>query len=222
MFAMHVGAAQIFLRNFLMRHGFYHIGAGHEHIAAATHHHREIGERGRIHRTPGAGPHDQRNLRHHAARQHVALENFSETRQRIHAFLNPRTAGIVDPDNRRAHFHRHVLHFADFFGVGLRQRPTKHGEILTIHEHQAAIDGALTRNYAIARDFFAGHIEIDAAMLDEHVIFLETIGVEQHLQPLARGEFTFFVLPVDAGLTTPKPCGFALQFEFFNNSDGVH
>ena len=67
-----------------------------------------------------------------------------------------------------------------------------------IDEHHAAVDRAVAGDAAVARDFVVFHAEIGAAMLDEHVVFLEGIGVEQDFQPLARGELALGVLRLDA------------------------
>ena len=46
----------------------------------------------------------QRNLWDDARGQHIALENLGVSGQRCHAFLDARTAGIVEPDHGRADF----------------------------------------------------------------------------------------------------------------------
>ena len=50
-----------------------------------------------------------------------------------------------------------------------------------------------------------GHAEVDAAVLDEHVPLLERVGVEQHLDPLARGEASLRVLRFDSGRPAALP-----------------
>ena len=222
MFAMHVGTAQVFLAHFFMGHGFHDVRAGHEHVARPTDHHGEIGQRGAVNGTPGARPHDNGNLRDDARGQHVALEDFGEPGERIDTLLNAGTARIVEADDGRAHFHRHVLHFADFLGVVLGQRAAEHGEILAVDEHEAAVDGALASDDAIARNLVLFHAEIGAAMLHEHVVFLEGIRIEQDFQALARGQLAFFMLGTNAGCPTPDSRRFAAKFEFFNNRHGVH
>jgi hypothetical protein len=49
------------------------------------------------------------------------------------------------------------------------------------------------------------HPEIDAAMGDEHVVFLEAALVEQHVDPLPRGQLALGVLAVDALLPAAQP-----------------
>src|SRR4029077_398967 len=65
------------------------------------------------------------------------------------------------------------------------------------NEDEPAVDRAVAGDDAVARDLLFGHPEIAAAMLDEHIPFLEGIGVEQSPQPLARGQLAFLVLRLD-------------------------
>jgi hypothetical protein len=53
-------------------------------------------------------------------------------------------------------------------------------------------------DHAVAGHLLLGHAEVGAAVLDEHVPFLEGALVQQQLQPLARGELALGVLRVDA------------------------
>ena len=59
-----------------------------------------------------------------------------------------------------------------------------------------------------------GHAEIDAVVLDVHVELLEAAFVEQHLEPLARGQLALGVLRIDALLAPAHPRGGAAAFEF--------
>ena len=58
------GAAELFLRHFLMGHGLDDFRASHEHIRRVTHHKNEIGHGWGIHRTTGTRAHYQRDLRY--------------------------------------------------------------------------------------------------------------------------------------------------------------
>ncbi len=82
----------------LMRHRLHHIGAGDEHVGAVLHHEDEVGHRRRIDGAAGAGTHDQRDLRHDARGEHVALEDIGIARQRGDAFLDARAAAVVEAD----------------------------------------------------------------------------------------------------------------------------
>ena len=201
----------------LVRHRLHHVGAGDEHVGAVLHHEDEVGHRRRIDRAAGAGPHDQRHLRHHARGQHVALEHLGIAGERGDALLDARAAAVIEADHRRAHLHRLVHDLADLLGMGLRQRAAEDGEVLAEDEDQPAVDRAVAGDHAVARDLLLRHAEIRGAVLDEHVPFLEGAGVEQQLEPLARGELALGVLRLDAPLAAAAACRLALLLELAKN-----
>ncbi len=61
----------------------------------------EVGHRRRVDRAAGARAHDQADLRDHAGAADVAEEDVAVGAERDHALLDPRAAGVVDPDHRR-------------------------------------------------------------------------------------------------------------------------
>ena len=219
---MRIGATQFFLCHHLVRHGFDHVGAGDEHIGAAAHHDDKIGQRRRIDRTARAWPHDHGNLRNDAARQHVALENLGKSAQAVHTFLNARTAGIEQADHGCSDFDRHIHDLANLLRVGFGKRAAENGEILAVDEDDAAVDGAVTGDAAVAGDFLVVHVEVGAAMLDEHVVFLEGIRIHQHVDALARGELALGVLRFDAHLAAALAGAVAFLLEFGNDGSFGH
>ena len=100
------------------------------------------------------------------------------------------------------------------------QRAAEHGEILTEHEDDPAVDGAVAGDHPVAGNGGVGHAEVGAAVLDEHVPFLEAAVVEKQLDAFARAELAFGMLRVDALLAAAPARGLALAFELFN--DVVH
>ncbi len=86
------------------------------------------------------------------------------------------------------------------------------------------MDGAVAGHAAIPRKLLLIHAKMRAAMFDEHVVFFEGVGVEQHFQPLARGELAFFMLRVDALFTAAHTGGvtaaFQLQIDGDSRGDG--
>ena len=189
------GAAQFLLRHRLVRHRFHHFRAGDEHVRRILHHEDEVGHRRRIHRAAGAGSHDQRHLRNDTRGQHVALEHLGIAGKRGDALLDARSAGIVEPDHRRADLHRLVHDLADLLGMRLRERAAKHREVLAEDKNQPAVDRAVAGDDAVARDLLLADAEIMAAVLDKHVPLLERAGIEQDIEPLARGELARRVAP---------------------------
>ena len=59
--------------------------------------------------------------------------------------------------------------------------------------------------------------EIVAAVLDEHVPFLEGTGVEQQFEPLARGELAAEVLGFDAAHPAARPGRLPLLLQAVEN-----
>ena len=110
---VHRGASQLLLRHVLARHGLHDLRAREEHVRRLLLHDDEVGQRGRIDGAAGAGTEDGRNLRNHARRHHVALENVGVAGQRVDTLLNSGAARIVDADAGRAVAQRHVHHLAD-------------------------------------------------------------------------------------------------------------
>ncbi len=68
--------AQLFRRDRFVGDRLHHIRSGHEHIGGVLHHEDKVSNGRRVHGAAGAGTHDQRNLRHHAGGQHVALKHL--------------------------------------------------------------------------------------------------------------------------------------------------
>ena len=104
-----------------------------------------------------------------------------------------------------------------FSACASRERAAEHGEVLAEDEDQAAVDRAVAGDHAVAGHLLLGHAEIAAAMLDEHVPFLEGAGIEQHLDALARGELALGVLGLDALLAAAGARGRALLFELLED-----
>jgi hypothetical protein len=123
-------AAEFFGGHVFVGHRLDHFRAGDEHVRRVLDHEDEVGHRRAIDRAAGAGPHDQRNLRHHARGENVALEDVGVTGERRDTFLDARPAGVVETDHRGADLDRVVHDLADLFGVRFRQRAAEDGEIL--------------------------------------------------------------------------------------------
>ena len=102
---MYAGTAQVFLRYVLTRYGLHYLRSGQEHVADAFEHHHEVRQSRRIHGTTGTRAADTRNLGHYAAGLNVALEDVTESGQRVNAFLNAGAAGVVQSDTGSTHLH---------------------------------------------------------------------------------------------------------------------
>ena len=149
--------------------------------------------------------------------KHVAFENLGIAGKRIDAFLNACAAGIVEAKHRGADLHGHVHDLADLGGVHARQCTAEDGEILAEHINETAIYGPMPGDHAIARNSLRLHAEVDRAVLDKHVVFLERTGIQQHVDTLASRQLTFGVLRLDASLSTALSRGRAPTLEFFQH-----
>ena len=214
---VHAGAAQLLGRHGLVGNGLHHVRPGHEHVARVLHHEDEIGHGRRVDIAAGARPHDDRDLRDDAGRQHVAQEYLAVPTERGYPLLDARAARIEQPDDGGSVLQRHVLDLHDLPGVRLRQRPAEHGEVLGEHVDDATVDGAPARDHAVARDLGLLHAEVVAAVLDVHVELLEGVVVHQELDALPRGELAAFVLGVDACLSAPEPRRRPTPLQFFQH-----
>ena len=197
-------AAELLLRHVLVRDRLDDVRPGHEHVARALHHHREVGDGRRVDGAAGARPHDGRDLRDDARGERVAQEDVGVARQRHHAFLDPRAARVVEADHRRALPHRQVHDLHDLRGVGLRQRPAEHGEVLREGVDDAPVDAAEARHDAVAGNHLVLHPEVAAAVDDQLVDLLERPRVEQQFHPLPRGQLAGLVLALEARLAAAQ------------------
>ena len=190
-----LGAAELLFRHFLVRHRPQHVRAGHEHVARVLDHDVEVGNRRRVDGAAGAGPHNRRDLRDDARGERVSQEDVGVAAEREHAFLDARAPRVVQPDDRRAHLHRQIHDLDDLGGVGLRQRTAEDGEVLGKGVDRAALDPSRAGDNAVAGNDLLVHAEVEAAVGDEFVDFVEAPGIEEEIDPLTRRELSGVVLP---------------------------
>src|SRR3984893_4672827 len=111
------GAAEFFLRNVFVRYRLDYVRTGDEHVRRVLDHHVEIGDGRAVDCATGTWSHDATNLRHDAAGQCVTQKNLRVTTETDDPFLNPRSARVVEADDRGADLHRQIHHFANLLGV---------------------------------------------------------------------------------------------------------
>ena len=190
---MHPGSAQILGGDVLVGDGLDHARAGDEHVRGVLDHEDEIGDRGAVDRTAGAGSHDAGDLGHDAAGPDIAVKDLAVGGQGIHALLDARPARIVEADDRGAHLDRQIHDLADLLGMGLAERTAEHGEILTEDKHLATVDGAVTGDDAVAKISFLLAQTTAPADFEDIELFKGTI-VQQQIEPLPRGQLALLVL----------------------------
>ena len=72
------------------------------------------------------------------------------------------------------------------------QRAAADGEVLAEGGHDAAIHQAGAGDDAVARERFFFHAEMVAVVIGVHAPFLEGAGLEQRVEPVARGHHALF------------------------------
>ena len=97
------------------------------------------------------------------------------------------------------------------------KRAAEHGEVLREDEHHPAVHGPPPGDHAVTGNGLRRHIEIDAAVLDEHVVFLETAFVEQELDSFPRRQFPLCVLGIDSFLAAAQAGRVALPLQLTQN-----
>ena len=193
-------AAELLERRLLAGHGLHHVWPGDEHVARLLDHEDEVRHRRRVHGAARARSHDQADLRDHAAALDVADEYVAVGAERDHAFLDPRSAGVVDPDHGAADLRGQIHDLAHLLGHHLAERATEHGEVLTEHAHATAVDRAVPGHHGIAVGPVLLHLEVRGPVAHERVELLERARIEQLLDPLARGVLALGVLLLDGDL----------------------
>ncbi len=182
----------------LVRHRLDDVGAGDEHVARPVHHDREVRHDRRVHGAARAWTHDHGDLRDDPGRQDVAREDPRVARERRHALLDARAAGVVEADDRCAHLHRQVHDLADLLRVRLGERSAEDREVLAEEEDEPAVDRAVAGDDAVAEEVLVAQPELVRPVRDEGVELDEAPGVEQEVDALPRRELPPGVLPLDA------------------------
>src|SRR6266849_2008958 len=219
-----VGAAQLLLRHLLVRHGADHVGTGDEHVAGVLHHEDEVGHGGGVDRAAGPRTHDAGDLRDDARGEHVAEKDVGVAGEADDALLDARSARVVETDHGRAGLHGEVHDLHHLLGEGAGEAAAEDGEVLREDEHQAAVDGAVAGDHAVAVDLSLRHAEVAAAVGLEAVELDEAARIEELLDPVPRGALALGVAPGDALLAAAEQrlAVTALELgEIFLDSHGV-
>ena len=161
---------------------------------------------GRVDRAARARAEDERELRHDAGRLHVSPEDLRVAGERDDSLLDPRTAGVVDPDHRAAVLDRHVHHLADLLGEDLGKRAAEDGEVLGEDEHLAPEDLAVAGDDRVAVRPVRHRVEVGVAVPDVPVELDERARVEQLLDPFPRQQLPALPLPRDRLLVAGMRC----------------
>jgi hypothetical protein len=124
----------------------------------------------------------------------VPAEDLREQAERDDAFLDPRAAAVVDPDDRAAVLQREVHDLDDLLAVDLAERAAEDREVLRIHAHGTAVDRAVSRDDSVAVRTVLLQAEVGGAVAGELVQLRETPLVQQEIDPFAGGQLALRVL----------------------------
>src|SRR5207237_7923662 len=130
----------------------------------------------------------ERDLLDDARALHVAPEDLRVARERDDTLLDPRSARVVDPDQRTAEPRGQVHHLADLLGEDLREAAAEDGEVLREDEDLAPEDRAVAGDDGVAVRAALHHPEVRLAVADVAVELDERARVAESLGPLAREE----------------------------------
>ena len=167
---------------------------GDKHVGGLLHHEDEVGHGRGVDCPPGGGTHDRRDLGDYPAPDGVPIKDLAIAAQRVDALLNAGPPRVVQSHQGRPGLQGQIHHLANLLGVHLPQGTGPGGEVLGIGKDYPALHLAETGDHPVRRDFHLLHPEVDAAMGDEQVGFLEAPGVEKKLQALPGAELARGVL----------------------------
>ena len=211
---VHRRAAQLLEGDLLVRDRLDDVGARHEHVGGVLDHEDEVGDGGRVDGAARARPHHGGDLRHDARGQRVAQENVGVARERHHALLDPRAAGIVQPDHGHARLHGEVHDLADLARVRLGERAAEDREVLCEGEDGAAVDAPRARHHAVTRDALGVHAEVVVLVDHEAIHLRERPLVEEDFESLAGRFLPRLVLALDPLRPARRVGGVVAAVEF--------
>jgi hypothetical protein len=100
--------------------------------------------------------------------------------------------------------------------MAFAQRSAEHGEVLREDVDKPAVDSSGTGNDAVSRERLRLHSEVDAIVLDVHVIFFEAALIEKDAETLAGGQPTLCMLRRNALFAAAELGRFTPIFELFD------
>src|SRR4029079_10239371 len=103
------------------------------------------------------------------------------------ALLDAGATAVVQTDERRTNRFRQVHHLVDLLGVDLAQRAAEDREVLREYEPLAAVDRPPAGDDTVGQRTVLFDAEAVGAVARKHVELDEGVGVEEQLDPLARG-----------------------------------
>ena len=143
------------------------------------------------------------------------IENVAVLSQSLDTLLDPGAAGVHQSDDGHLGLQSHLLHLGDLPGVGVGERASGDGEVLSVGVDKAAAYLAAAGNDAIPG---AGLFQTPSPVLED-VVFHKGVGVEENIQPLIGGQLALFVLAVGLGAGQQV---MAMLFQLLNGIHGLY
>ena len=122
-----------------MGNSFYYIGTSNKHMTGIFCHEHKIGNCRRIYSAASTGTENSRYLRDNSRRQGIFKKNISISTQTDNAFLDSRSPGIIQADNRNTYFQGHIHYLANFLCKCFRKGSSKHRKVLGKYHHLSTI-----------------------------------------------------------------------------------
>ena len=191
-------AAQLFCSYFFTCYSLDNSRSCDEHLACLIYHEYEVRDSRRIYRAACARSHDHRDLRNHAGRNRVVVEDLAESGKSRNTFFYSGTAGILQSNDRCTHFQSHVLHFDDFFCVIFTQGSTAYSKVLRKCEYQSSVYLAIACYNAVTQQFFFVHAEVRASVFYEHIDFNKAVFIKKNVQSFSRSQLASGMLCFDS------------------------
>ncbi len=189
-------SAQLGLGHFLTGHRTHDVRSGNEHVRGVAGHEDEVRQRRGVHRATGAGTKNDTDLGNDPGETDVAREKPSEAGERRDALLYPRTASVVETDDRRADRLGQVQHLVDLCRKRLTERSAANPGVMGEDNHTPTVYRTESGNHPVARRVRTFHSEAGGAVLGEEVEFGEGVRIQEVFDALTGGEFA-------AGVVSP-------------------
>ena len=144
------GAAQFLGAGALAGDRLDDVGSGDEHVRGAVHHHGEVGDGGRVRGPAGARAQDDRDLRDHPGRLHVAAHQLGVEGERGDALLDAGAATVVEADDRTAGLQGEVHQRHGLLAEGLAHAAAEDRGVLGEDTDGTAVDRAVPGDHPVA------------------------------------------------------------------------
>ena len=183
--SVHFGAADLGHGRRAAGDGLDDFRSGEEHLRVLARHDDEVHQRGRVGGTAGTGTADDGDLGDDAGEQHVGVEDVAVAGEGVNAFLDTRTAGVLEGDDGDADLDGVAHDAGDLARLHLAEAAGLDAEVLAESGDLFVAEVAGTGDDAVGGQFLAFHAEVNGVVLGVHPDFLEGACVKERVDALA-------------------------------------